>query len=309
PIFGLVLFRTEEAPTSITLTVPVEYRVRAVTDGLLAPEPHLAVVVEALAGSQVVVAGKALALDAQGKARHVLDVSEELTGAEPTVRRLSREVPYAVTPPGGSPDTGSVTFQLGVVPLVVDTPGSAITLDDATFVLSGRTQPNATISVGNRRIPTDGDGRFAQVMSVSSPGETTIVVRATAPEHAPRLFPIRVRRVQSLEDEARQVRERALTSYRDVATGLEQRSGAEVALAGSVVEQRLQGYASTLLVDVKSGCANPPCLLRVLHGAPTGFESGAPSSVFGRVTRAVDGPRSGTKVPEVVTTFVLGNVP
>ncbi|MFO7178561.1 MAG: hypothetical protein DIU78_007685 [Pseudomonadota bacterium] len=302
----LVLFRPGESSTRITLNVPVEYRVRAVTDGLLSPEPHLAVVVEALRGSRVVVDGKELTLDARGSARHVLDVSPELTGADGTVRRLSREVPYTVTPPGGSPDSGTVTFQLGIVPLVVDTPGSAITLDAATFVLSGRTQPGATIFVGDRQIPTDGSGRFAQVMSVSSPGETTITVRATAPEHAPRLYPIRVRRVHSLEEEAKRVRERALSSYREVTTNLEQRTGAEVALSGSVVEQRIQGYASTLLVDVKTGCTSSPCLLRVLHGAPTRFDSGAPIAVFGHVTRAVDGPRSGTKVPEVVATFVIG---
>jgi hypothetical protein len=59
------------------------------------------------------------------------------------------------------------------------------------------------------------------------------------------------------------------------------------------------------LVDVSSGCKAPPCLLRVVHGAPVRLAQGSPLSVFGRVTGSVEGARTGTRVPEVFASFLL----
>jgi hypothetical protein len=59
------------------------------------------------------------------------------------------------------------------------------------------------VSVGGRPITVDESGGFVQLMSVSAEGETTIFVRADAVGHAPRLVPLRVRRVHSLRGRRR----------------------------------------------------------------------------------------------------------
>jgi hypothetical protein len=294
----------ERKSTELELPVPVHYRVRADTSALPEPVPRLRVVVEAIPRSRVNLAGSELVLGADGRATHDIDVSAELSGPEPAVKKLERVIDYSVTPPGGKPETGKVTFQLGITPLTIEAPGERITIDTPTFVLSGRSQRGASVTVAERPIQLDGEGRFAQVMSVSSEGETKIAVRAAAPDHAPRLYAIQIKRVARLSEEAARARANAVTSYDALGSG-EEKKGSEVALDGSLLEHRVEGYSSFLLVDVASGCKAPPCLLRVIHGAPVKIAQGAPISVFGQVKGSVEGARSGTRIPEVFASFVV----
>jgi hypothetical protein len=294
----------EKKSTEVSLTVPVQYRVRADTSTLADPKPRLRVLVDALPKSVVTVAGVAIKLGSDGKGSHDVDISAEITGADPSVRKLERVLDYSVTPPDGAPEAGKVTFQLGVTPLTIEAPRERITIDTPTFVLSGKSQKGASVSVADRPIQLDAEGRFAQVMSVSSEGETTISVRATSPDQAPRLYAIQIKRVARLADEAARLRPLSIDSYAQLSDADAHR-GEEVALDGALLELRAEGYASYLLVDVASGCKTPPCLLRVLHGAPVRVAQGSPLAVFGRVTGSVDGARSGTRIPEVVASFLI----
>lgn len=301
----LLLTRPEEKKsTEVSLTVPVQYRVHADTSTLADAKPRLRVLVDTLPKSLVTVAGVAVELGSDGKGYHDVDISAEITGADPSVRKLERVLDYSVTPPGGAPEVGKVTFQLGVTPLTIEAPRERITIDTPTFVLSGKSQKGASVSVADRPIQVDAEGRFAQVMSVSSEGETTISVRAASPDQAPRLYAIQIKRVARLADEAARLRPLSISSYAELSDADAHR-GEEVALDGALLELRSEGYASYLLVDVSSGCKTPPCLLRVLHGAPVRVAQGSPLAVFGRVTGSVDGARSGTRIPEVVASFLI----
>jgi len=302
---ALLLTRPEEKKsTEVSLTVPVQYRVRADTTPLADPKPRLRVSIDALPKSAVTVGGQAVAIGPDGKGSYDVDVTPEITGADPSVRKLERVLDYTVTPPGGAPESGKVTFQLGITPLTIEAPRERITIDTPTFVLSGKSQKGASVSVADRPIQLDAEGRFAQVMSVSSEGETTISVRATSPDHAPRLYSIQIKRVARLADEAARLRPLSIGSYDELADA-DARRGEEVALDGSLLELRTEGYASFLLVDVTSGCKTPPCLLRVLHGAPVRVARGSPLVVFGKVNGSVEGARSGTRVPEVIASFLI----
>ena len=125
----------------------------------------------------LIVDNKPLALRGS-EGRYDLDVSKDLSGGDAQVRRLERQIPYMVKPPNGSAQNGSVTLQLGIAPLVVDAPGESVTIEKPSFVLAGYTAKGATVTVAGAPITVDAGGRFAQVMNVSAPGETTIVVRA-----------------------------------------------------------------------------------------------------------------------------------
>lgn len=289
--------------TRVALSVPLEYRVRADESGLNAPEPHLSVRVEAVPGTSVSVDGHAVTLTA-GKGNYDIPVGKELSGLEPSTKKLERRVPYRITPPGSAGESGEVAFQIGVTPLAIQAPGDSIVIEGATFLLAGRTAKGATLTVSGRAIGVEPDGRFTQNLSISAVGESNVLVRTSAPDHAPRTFSFRVRRVPSLKDEARTLRATAIQSYATVVGDIERAKVGYVAFDGTVSDVGGDEFSTLLLLDTESGCRAAPCLTRVIHGARLSLKSGERVSVFGRVRGAVDGPR-GTKLPEVFADFVV----
>lgn len=306
---ALVLERRPGKTETIELSVPIEFRVRGDTGDLAKSPPVVKIVARAIPGSAVVIDGKATPLTSDGVATLAIDVSRSLTGPDATQRTLEQRVPYAVTPPGGSPKRGEVSVRIGITPLVLQAPGESIVIDSATFVLAGRTARNGVVSVEGRPITVDPSGQFAQVMGVSAEGETTVVVRAAAPDQAPRLIPIRVRRVASLAAETERVRPQATTSYAAIAAPTDAQRGTLVLFDGTVLEARVENFTTVFLMETKSGCSAPPCRLRVTWGSKGNLVEGDPVSVFGTLAGAVDGPRSGTRIPSITASFVAKRRP
>jgi hypothetical protein len=146
-------------------------------------------------------------------------------------------------------------------------------------------------------------------MSVSALGETTVTLRASAKDYAPRLYRIRVRRVANLSDEARALRSTSTASYAAIASDIQNRKNWKVVLEGSISELGGSSHSTLFLLDAKSGCKKTPCLARVLYGRPPSFARGDRVSVFGRVTGEVEGPRTGSKIPEILAEFVVKDKP
>ncbi|MBN1611843.1 MAG: hypothetical protein JW940_34750 [Polyangiaceae bacterium] len=289
----------------VSLSVPVLFRVRGDLSALQQDPPKIGVDIEALPGTRVVVDGQDVSLSTNGTARYEVDVSKDLTGQNAKLARLKRTVRYSLTPPGSDVAAGQVELQLGITPLLVQAPGGSIVLETADFMLAGQTLAGATLSVSGRAIPVDVSGRFAQLMNVSSVGETTILVRASAPDRAPRLVPVRVRRVESLRAEARRLKPHSIGSYGALVATATPSADASVLVDGTVVDARPQGHTTVLLLDVPSGCKERPCLARVLHGARLDLRNEEHVAVGGHVSRIVDGPRAGSRIPELCADFVL----
>lgn len=308
-VLSLSIERAPGRADEVEVVVPVDFRVRPDTTKLTETPPRVEARVTARSGSAVVIDGHPVPLGVDGGASLPIDVSKELTGAEAGTKTLERRIAYAVTPPGGAPQTGEVLVRVGIAPLVVQAPGPSIVIDGPGFVLAGRTAKNAVVTVEGRPITVDPNGSFAQMMSVSSNGETTVVVRANVPDLAPRLSTLKVKRVTSLAAEATLARGRATTSYAAIATDTDGQRGLSVALDGTVVEARTDSFTTALVMDVKSGCKAPPCLARVTWGAKVTLASGDPVGVFGVLGGSVDGPRSGTRIPAVTAEFVLKGRP
>ncbi len=287
----------------VDLTVPVDYRLSTSLEGLAGTPPSVQVRIAANRETAVVVDGHPVALDDDGHGVTEVDVSQSLTGPATAVTRLDRTIPYTITPPNEEPEHGELTVRIGVVPLVVDAPGDSITIDTANFWLAGRTLKGGTITVGGRPITVDPEGRFAQLMNVSSAGETTIFIRAEAKDHAPRLVPLRVRRVTDLRAEAKRMSAQATRSYATLAEGLSAKQDWQVMLEGKIAELRTSNHTTVLLLDVKQGCAKAPCLIRARLGAKLAATSGDTATIVGRVSGAVD--FEGRQIPEVRAEFVL----
>jgi hypothetical protein len=302
---ALELERTPGKRETVELTVPVEYRVRADTSPLADPKPRVRVAVQAVPGTTAVVDGHPVTLGPDGHGSADLDVASALLGEEETVKRLERRVPYAITPPGSSTQSGDVSFELGIAALTIDAPGDSVVIDTPTFVLAGRTLKGASVTVEGRPITVDASGKFAQMMNVSAQGETTVTVRASAKDQAPRLVPVKIKRVANLASEVARARASAVGSYAEIAGAPESKLGVAVAWDGTVIEARTENFASVVLLDVKSGCAKAPCLARVTYGARAQFASGDRVTAVGKVAGAVDGPRENTRVPAISAEFVV----
>src|SRR5262249_4509573 len=151
-----------------------------------------------------------------------------------------------------------------VVPLHVDAPGANATMESPRFVLAGKTLKGAALTVAGQNIAVGPDGSFAQTMSISAPGTTTIEVRATAPEQAPRTVLVHLKRVESLAAEARDFTSKATLPFSDLVTDVSKHIGEPIALEGEVAEVRPGNHFRVVLLDVQKGCAHAPCLARVI---------------------------------------------
>ena len=139
-------------------------------------------------------------------------------------------------------------------------------------------------------------------------GERTLSVRAVAQDVAPRTVPVRIRRVASLSAEVKRLRGHALSTYAAL-TGQPQDSHPDVVLAGSVVEARPQRHTTVVLLDITAGCSRRPCLARVVHGSTVMLRSEEPITVGGQLLGQVDGPRQGSRIPEVHADFIVRAAP
>lgn len=294
---------------TIDLTVPVEFRIRGDLSGLSNDPPTARVTIQAIPGTTVVLDGGALALDAGGAGQHVIDVSRDLSGESVTTDTLERKVPYTITPPNAAAEKGEVTMRASITPLTLDAPGPSIVIDSANFMLAGRTSKGGSVSVAGRAITVDPQGRFAQLMSVSSAGETTIVVRATSPDHAPRLVPVRIRRVESLAEEGERLKNESRAPYASFSAAAEKSKGQSVLFDAVVVETRSDSHTTVLLLNVTSGCSGGNCLARVIYGARLALKKDQAVTVSGTVAGAVDGPRTGSKLPELRADLVVRKTP
>jgi hypothetical protein len=125
----LQLERPGGGRSALEVTLPVDYRLKTDFAGLSEPVPKVAVLVEATAETAVVLDGRPVSLDAQGRGRHEIDVARDLTGPATAVMPLERRVPYGVTRPRSDPRSGELPLRIGIVPLLVDAPGSSIVIE------------------------------------------------------------------------------------------------------------------------------------------------------------------------------------
>jgi hypothetical protein len=295
--------RPQKRREQIALNVPVEYRVRGSTELLSQAEPKVSLVASGVPGTTLVVDGQTSSL-ASSPLRIDYDVGRELEGPQASVTLLERRIPYAVTPPGGSGQPGEALIRIGITPLVIDAPGASITLSDSALTIAGRTAPGAAVRIGDAAVPADESGRFRQRIDLPS-GESQHVVRAALRDHAPRFVRIKVRRASDLAREAALASAMAELDYAGLQRAQERAVGRRAALSGRVFDLRSDGLITIILLDSKDGCTGAACLVKLVYGAPLRLEQGKVVRAFGQVTRFVDGPKRGQRIPEVAAELVV----
>ena len=300
--------------------VHLPYRVTTDLATLRGERPAIQVIVEAQDGTQVVLDGKSVPLVA-GRAVDMLDVSEACTGESDEARTLSRKIPYVVTPPGGSAEQGTLHVSVPITTLRITAPGAAVVTEKESFVLAGRTQKGVELFAGPHAIPLRTDGTFAHVMNVSAVGATQISVRAQAQGMAPRIVKVDVRRVESLEQAAREAASRSPLGLPDLASDPKSKVGKNAMVSGLILEARSADQVTVLRLRGFGGPACPPlaqgtkpeavgdpgpCLVEIAVGQQVTLGAGDLVTGVGRFAGTTGEP--GSEVPQVRADFILKGV-
>ena len=300
----------------VKLVVPVAYRVRADVSTMGSQHPSITIHVEALAGSDVRVAGKPVTLDSNGAGAYAIDESTATEGAADESRVISADVPYTVTPPAGSgpaqaAQTGTVSARVAISPLRVDAPCASAVVAVDHIVVAGRAAKGASVTIDGAPATVNADGAFEATVPLPAPGERTLQIRSGTAALIARTVHLSVKRVTSLAEEARAFEQQKTVGYDAALAGLA--GGAALAAGapaelivvdGEVIEPRASGHRMLILVDDKRGCAKGPCLARVVVGQDLSIARGDRLRAYGRVARAFTTP-VGQTVPEIEADFAL----
>jgi len=291
----------EEHVETIELRLPpLEYRVHLDTSTLVGDKPSLRLDIEALPGTRVLLAGRAVSLDASGHGSQQIDVAGQLAGPSSEVATLEQSVSYAITPPSGKDYSGELRFKIGITPLILEAPGSDSVTDTDRFMLAGRTTKGAELWVADHAIAVDESGRFAQPMAIESVGETKVTVRATQPGLAPRFASFRLERVASLT-EALRARSPGALPFSAVSKDIAANVGRMVLVRGKIEEVRVDGHHTLLVLAADRDCSGHDCLARLLYGGVRKLERGTSVTALGRV----QGTAGTQNVPEIEVSLLL----
>ncbi|MBK9258277.1 MAG: zinc ribbon domain-containing protein [Polyangiaceae bacterium] len=292
---------------TVGVSVHVGYHLRPDLSKLTADKPTIHVTIEAVAGTEITIAGNVVKLS-DGPKAHAIDVAADCTGSSDEPATLRKRIPYVVKSPDGARTEGVVDVAVGIVPLRIDAPGPRVVTESDTFVLSGQAMKGAEVLVAGRPIQIGADGAFAQRMSVSSIGATNIEVRAKVPGMAPRLVPISVQRVERIELAAKEFEKEKPVGYTTVALASTSDVGRPAIVAGQIAEVRTQNHQTIYLLDVpaKEGCSktSESCRVRLVHGAAAAAKVGDSITAYGQIGRPWSAP-GGLAVPEIQVAFTL----
>ena len=289
---------------TVRLRVPVAYRVRADVTTMNAPKPSIAIRIEAAPGTDVKIDGKPVALDGDGNGSYAIDESAATEGPADESRTVSVDVPYVITPKGGTAEKGTASARVSVAPLRADAPLTHSVVEDSSIAVAGRAAKGATVTVDGMPAPAQADGSFEATVALDAAGDKTIEVRAGTGALMPRTVHIAVSRVPSLKAAASDFEKQTLVTYDAAMRDLQAAVGQPIVVDGSVVDSRSAGRRAVLLVDDRRGCGKGPCLVRVIVvGGGSAPVAGDKLRAYGTVARAF--ANAGQTVPEVEAQFVV----
>jgi hypothetical protein len=250
----------------VKLVVPVAFRVHADISTMASLPPTITVRAEALPGSTVVIDGKSIALDARGTGSYAVDETAATEGPADESKAIAADIPYVVTPKGGTAQNGTVSARVAVSPLRVDAPGVRGVSEDDHFVIAGRAAKGANIVVDGAPVAVSADGSFESTVAMPGPGDKLIVVRGGTSALTPRTVHVALRRVPSLAGEAKNFEAQKLISYGDAIADPAKAAGQQIALEGEVFESRASGHRTIILLANRRGCATGACIVKVVIG-------------------------------------------
>jgi hypothetical protein len=291
---------------TVKIHVPVAYRVKADLAALTTGSPSIIVRVEASAGTEVTVDGKAVSLDSGGKGSQAIDVTPEVEGPSDDQKSIDKKIAFSIKPKGAAaPETGNLVVRAAVVPLHLDAPGAELITDRATAAVAGQTKSGTTLTVDGQPVALDAQGRFGVRVELPSDGEKPLTIVASAPPLATRTVRAKVVRVASLDAAAKALDARTPLAFDVFAADPASMSGKLVVIDGEVVESRVTQGHTVMLIEEKKACSGGAgaCVVRIVHGDEVKASRGDSVHAYGRVVGTVSS--GGKSVPDIEGSLVI----
>ncbi len=248
-----------------TVTLTVEYRVRADLATLTATPPAITVVVDALPGSTIVLDAQPLPLDAAGHGVRAYPIATLTPDASGT---LSLTAHYTITPPApAAAATGTLSSRVPTTVLHVERPADTATTDQPSIVVGGITQAGATVTIEGVAATVSADGHFSATLPLAAVGVHELHVAATLAGRAPASALIHVERVADLGRAAAAFPVDRTLTYARLAAAPASFVGQHVAIEGRVYNVDLQDGHGVLQMLARECVGAPRCPLWVTHPA------------------------------------------
>lgn len=248
---------------SVTLTV--EYRVRADLASLSATPPAITVVVDALPGSTVVLDAQPLALDAQGhgeRAYPISAITPDSTGM------LALTAHYTVQPPApAAAAPGTLSARVPTTVLRIERPADTATTDQSSLTVAGTTQAGATVTIESVPATVSAEGHFSATVPLAAVGAHELHVTATMAGRAPATTTLHVERVADLARAAAGFTVDRTLTYARLSAAPATFVGQHVAIEGRVYNVDLQDGHGVLQMLARDCPAGQRCPLWVTHPA------------------------------------------
>ncbi|MBW2460227.1 MAG: hypothetical protein JRH11_01190 [Deltaproteobacteria bacterium] len=246
-----------------TVTLTVSYRVRADLSALAANPPGLAIVVDALPGSEITVGDEAVTLDDEGRGRRLYPIDGPADEAV-----LEHEAEYRVTLPDGQVHVGSVETRVPFATLQLDRPGIDVVTDAESIEVAGAVHTGGSVTIAGAEVEQV-EGRFVFALALPEVGEREVRVVARQPGHAPRTIAIQIRRVQDMEAEAASFTAEPGLDYARLAQNPTIYRGKQVVLEGRVYNVDVSNGRSFLQILVRGCSRGRRCPLWVTYSQAT----------------------------------------
>jgi hypothetical protein len=216
------------------------------------------------------------------------------------------------TPPGAAAATGTLATRVPLTTLHVDRPGDEAITDRPELELAGSVLAGASLTIEGAPVTVLPEGRFLHRHPLPAPGDFSLRIVASAPDHAPTTRTLRVRRVADLAREAAGFTfDRSLT-YARLAAAPTTLVGQRVMYEGRVYNVDLHDGRGVLQMLVRDCPSGARCPLWVSYAAVTEVAVDAWVRIYGTIEgeqqfRSTSGEVR--TVPSVAATYVLPSRP
>ncbi len=291
---------------TVKVHVPVAYRVKADLSTLTTAPAAITVRVEALAGTEVTVDGKPVALDGAGKGSQTIDVNGDVEGPSDEQKAIDKQIPFTIKPKGAAQaENGQLVVRTGVAPLHLDAPGIELYTERTTGNVAGQVKPGGTLTIDGQNVAVDAEGRFGVRVELPTEAEKTITIIATAPPLAPRTVRAKLVRVASLEAGAKALDAKSPIGFDTYAADPQSKLGQLVLVDGEIQEIRVAQGHTVMAIEEKKACSAGAgaCLVRVVHGEEVKAARGDTIRVYGRALGTTTS--NGKTIPDVEGTLAL----
>jgi hypothetical protein len=245
------------------VTLVVSYRIRADVTPLSEDPPALAVLVDAIPGSDVTLGGEAIALDSEGHGSRRFPTPTE--AAAPVFEHRAE---YRVALPDGQMHTGTVQTRVPYATLMIDRPGHAVVTDSETVEIAGAVHQSGTVTIDGAAVETT-DGRFLSTHAIGGVGQHEVRVVARQPGRAPRAIVLSIRRVDDLAVEAASFAPEPGLTYARLAQNPTIYRSQRIALEGRIYNINVANGQSVLQMLVRDCPRGERCPLWVTYGQAT----------------------------------------